>query len=387
MLIAALVICVIVVGALVVLTLRLERGAEGERAEMERRFYDLGEALGATDVGPTFPIDVDGRAFVLELKQGRAGKLALSIETAVERESQAGASTSIVVRRETKLDRLGKALRINREVQTGDAAFDAAAYVESDAQDNDVARVLGAEEVRRHAYALLEQGFSSITIPVGSGRIVAVRDTGGIGLEPEAVRAACQDLGAAASLIPLPPTGGRPASVWLIGPATAAFCAVVLFLGLSLFTWSRSEHYPLAHGATTFGVGLGLLVWVVVLPIVGALVRGRSGSFRLFCACFCLLAAALPLTGAGLAVALNARWDGDAPTLHQARVQAKWSRSFKGSASYFVRLDGFSETDTPIVLPVDQEIYAAVAEGESVVVEVGPGRFGWSWLKGIRQKK
>ena len=160
---------------------------------------------------------------------------------------------------------------------------------------------------------------------------------------------------------------------------------MLAFVGFFLFTSSRDAHYPLVRGAMTFGLGLGLLAWLSVMPVVGALVRGRSGSFRLFGACFCLLLVGWPLFGAGLAATLNARMDTDAPAQHRARVQSKGSRSYKGSTSYFVRVEGFSEREGALELPVEHDVYAAVKEGEDVVVEVGRGRFGWAWLKGIRR--
>ena len=57
-------------------------------------------------------------------------------------------STEVVVRQEHALDRLGKRLGIDREVQTGDAAFDAAVYIESDAADADVLRLFADARVR-----------------------------------------------------------------------------------------------------------------------------------------------------------------------------------------------------------------------------------------------
>ena len=60
----------------------------------------------------------------------------------------------IELRRETDFDRLGKRLGLNREYATGDAAFDAAVYIESDAADTTLARILGSEAVRSLAQRL-----------------------------------------------------------------------------------------------------------------------------------------------------------------------------------------------------------------------------------------
>jgi len=135
----------------------------------------------------------------------------------------------------------------------------------------------------------------------------------------------------------------------------------------------------------TFGLGLGLFVWVLVIPLIGAIVRGRSVSFRLFGVCFCLLLAALPLTGVGATVALNGSMDAGAPVSYAARVRSKGSRTYRGGTSYYVRLEGLTDSSSAeLAVPVEGEIFSSVKEGEHVLVDVGRGRFGWEWLKGIR---
>ncbi len=392
MLVVVLVACLVVAAVLVLVLLWLGRGQDDERAKLERRFFALGKTLGAESTAGTLRVTAEGRTFVMLLRHGRSGKAGLEVETAaVSSADEAPASGGprgrlpIVIRRETSIDRLGKKLRINREVQTGDAAFDAAVYVESDAPDEDVERVLGEARVRQHALALLDQGFSAVTIDERAGRLVAARDPGGEGLDAASLRAACGELATVAEAVPAPPKRFAPPALWLAGPMTAVVSAVSAFVGFYLVSWARAAYYPLGYGASVVGGCLGLFAWLFALPAVGALVRGRSVSFRLFGACFCLLLFAMPLSGAGLAVALNARMDQGAPALHHARVQSKGSRTYKQTTSYFVSLSGLSEETASVELPVERDVYAAVREGEDVVVEVGRGRFGWLWLKGIRR--
>jgi len=386
-----LVVCLALVAALVVAALRLDRGADAHRAEIEQRFLALGEELGARTDSLGLSANVEGRSFLLGLRHARAGTVGLEIETDIgddEGRDRAPASTRhlpIIVRRETWIDRLGKRLFINREVQTGDDDFDAAVYVESDAPDAAVERVLSDPDLRRLSLALLERGFARVMIHEGTGKVVCTGVTSEEGLRAEEVRAVCRDLAGAARAVPPPPRGAGAPAPWLAGPLTAVISAVAAFVGFALASWARGQFYPLSRGATVFGLGLGLLAWVCVLPLVGALVRGRSGSFRLFGACFCLLLVALPLAGVGLTVGLNGRLDAADPLLYHARVQSKWSITYKGSTSYYVRIEGLSGSSAPLELPVEHDVYTAVHEGEGVVVEVGPGRFGWEWLKGIRR--
>ena len=65
---------------------------------------------------------------------------------------------AVVLRAENSLDRLGKRIGVNREIQTGDQDFDARVYVESDAPDQDLQRTLADDRVRRAVRALLDGG-------------------------------------------------------------------------------------------------------------------------------------------------------------------------------------------------------------------------------------
>ncbi|MDI1443223.1 hypothetical protein [Polyangium sp. 6x1] len=380
MLAVALVLCLCLAAVLVLVLLRLGRKQDAERAELDRRFLALGQSVDAESEGGALRVTANGQPFVLRLRYGRGGRAEFEVEAAG---SGAAARLPIVIRRETSLDMLGKKLRINREVQTGDAAFDAAVYVESDAPDGDVQRVLGEARVRQKVLALLDAGFSSVAIHDGGGKLFALRDAGER-FDEGALRAACGELGAIAEALPAPSARPGLPPLWLAGPIAAVVSAVLAFVGFYLLSWARGAYYPLGSSATIVGVALGLFAWLCVLPLVGVLVRGRSVSFRLFGACFCFLLLAMPLSGAGTAIAMNGRMDADRPTCLKARVSSKGSRSYKTSTSYFVHLDGLPRESAPIELPVARELFASLHEGQDVFVEVGRGRFGWEWLKGIR---
>jgi hypothetical protein len=161
--------------------------------------------------------------------------------------------------------------------------------------------------------------------------------------------------------------------------------AVAAFGGFVAASSAYADYYPLGREAIWAGVTVGLAAWLVAMPVVGALVRGRSGSFRVFVACLFLLLAALPLAGVGLSVGLNGRLDAAASTELRARVTSRSSKTFKSGTSYYVQVEGFEDARAPVVVPVSSDVYAAVREGEDVVVRIGPGRFGWRWLQGIRR--
>ncbi|MRG94813.1 hypothetical protein [Polyangium spumosum] len=381
MLAVALVVCLLLAAVLVLVLVRLGRKHDAERAELDRRFLALGEQLSAEKVDGALRVTSQGRPFLLRLRHGRGGRAELEVEADLH-EGQAP-RPPIVIRRETSVDMLGKKLRINREVQTGDVAFDAAVYVESDAPDESVKRVLGEAGVRGHVLALLDRGFSAVAIHDGAGKLRAAREAGDR-FDAEALARVCGELGAIADALPAPSSRRAPPSLWLAGPVTAVVSAVLAFVGFYLLSWARGVYFPLGSRAAAVGAALGLVAWLGMMPLVGVLVRGRSVSFRLFGACFGLLLLALPLSGAGTAIAMNGRMDESAPTCRQARVAAKGSRTYQTSTSYFVELDGLPVEASSVELPVQRELFSSLHEGQDVFVEVGRGHFGWAWLKRIR---
>lgn len=81
---------------------------------------------------------------------------------------------SIKLRRESSTDRAAKSEGINREHQTGDAAFDEDVYVDSPTIDATVLQTVLSERVRAGAMELLSLAFDSISIDDGDGRVTAV---------------------------------------------------------------------------------------------------------------------------------------------------------------------------------------------------------------------
>jgi hypothetical protein len=393
--VVVLVLLLAVTGAAVAFALRLDRRQQVERVELERRFRELCNDLGAHEEAGAFALALNEQPFVLRLSSARSTANGLELETAVEAKDAPPSLRPdarpviegrpwVLLRRETWADRLGKRLRINREVQTGDEAFDAAVYLESDASDADVARVLGAPEVRRGILQLFSRGCRQVSINDGGSRLSVTHDAGAP-LDASAVRAACQDCSIIAAGLPSFQGQARRPPLWVVGPVAMVASAVAAFGGFIAASNAYADYYPLGREAIWAGVIVGLGVWLVVMPLVGALVRGRSGSFRVFVACFFLLLAALPLAGVGLAVGLNGYLDGAQATELRARVTSRWSETLKSGTSYYVRIEGLQNERATVVVPVTSDVYAAVREGEDVVVRVGRGRFGWEWLQGIRK--
>src|SRR6185369_6240753 len=90
---------------------------------------------------PAFDVVLDGRKLTLGITFANKMQLC-AIELKRDK------LPLIVFRRERALDKLGRWLFLNREVQTGDSAFDDQVYIETDEEDYLVKRTLEKEETR-----------------------------------------------------------------------------------------------------------------------------------------------------------------------------------------------------------------------------------------------
>lgn len=290
----------------------------------------------------------------------------------------------LTVRRETGLDRLGKGLRINREVQTGDARFDDAVYIESDATDADVAAVLGDGRVRRAMVALLALGFKSIGVNDQGETLTATYQTTDFSVvDPIQLRPAAEHLRAIA--LALPGFRGpfvRP-SMW--NRAALAVVGSILFTCAAFFALlaTKSAYPPIASDAHGTGILAGLGAWVVLLPVLAVLLRGRATSFRAFIVCFFVLLAGLPVGAAGAAIGANGALDESRPVAHATRVLRTRTVRNKNSTTYYVIVAGWRDRE-PVELTVSSSFMSTVSKGSRVIVTVGPGYFGWEWLRRIR---
>ena len=177
------------------------------------------------------------------------------------------APAPIVLRRERWFDRLGSRLAINKEVEVGDARFDRLVYIESDAEETAVRRVLSDPRTREACVEIVAAGaVASITIG-GSHR--GVGDSNELQLEiPKsrfddvaALRAATASFARLANAVVETARAGNPyrgtlaAAGGVIPPRTARGVALGL---LALASWAAlvavSLSNPPTFGLRAFGM-------------------------------------------------------------------------------------------------------------------------------------
>jgi len=321
--------------------------------------------LGTTDYEVFYQTPIAG-------KNGRASMLFVRIPAATP--------TTVHFTAEKWLDRLGKFLRIARETQTGDPAFDDAVYVRAPSEEY-ASQYLADPDKRVGVALLLKSGFGDIrltgdTIEAAWNSFDPVKNDRD-GLAEEAAGA----LRVLASRLPVVADDFRTptdfsfiayVALWVVTGFFAA-TAIALFL------------YPPIRGGDLFRAGLGAFAWefLVLAVFAGALLRGTSVSHDRW---FLLVGIGFFLIGLGSFGSLaagNALLD-TAP--HEERVapiiNKRLSRSNRGGTTYYAIVQSWDKPGETVEFSVSSNDYNQIAPGRSrMLLAIGPGRFGVPWVK------
>lgn len=242
----------------------------------------------------------------------------------------------IVFRRERAIDRFGKALRINREYEVGDPAFDQGVYIESDVPDATLARLLDAT-VREIVLRMTASGQLTVRLygpplqeqPQGQGAVLDAtplevfleeRHCGDRTLVEsipafvvelaQALNAAHErSIGLVHGAAPYG-RGGIPSDPRVEIPLKTRTTRGVLAIALIAATWVVASVWdaPPTKGGLVWivGVALGLVVYATLFGLFGLLLRGRSEGLRNVFLCLLFTLFAPFWIGNTLACALNA---------------------------------------------------------------------------------
>jgi hypothetical protein len=286
----------------------------------------------------------------------------------------------IRIHRERGLDRFGKRIRLNREVQTGDAEFDAAAYIDSRDRDEDVLAVLGHADTRAAVRELLSLGYAIEFSRRGIETYQIVHALRPTDTETSARAAALSARLArhmpsfhVSQLVPQRDWTDRKAQA--VGMATA--CAAVFLVG--------GAAAMNAHGATIepraqlMAVGIGAAVYFLLMVALTMRLRGRSDALGNLILAALFGAGAVPLGIGGLVLWLNARLDHNPP---RAVVTTVTSIARKGNS---ISVESWRGT-RPERVPVDRPLKRSLKPGDHVRVQSHPGAFGWEWAEAVHER-
>ncbi|HYF49772.1 MAG TPA: hypothetical protein VEJ63_10225, partial [Planctomycetota bacterium] len=249
---------------------------------------------------------------------------------------------AVYVRKESSIDRVGKRLGLNRELQTGDATFDQNAYVESDSSDEAVLKLLLCEQVRGASLLLLQCGFKHVEFGKDGVKVQMSGSNSALIFDAERFNEAAGALALMGDHLPRYEQVETNAPT-LTRPILVTIGSIVALVGLLIFTGIASDNYPpLDWGPWTVGWACGAGAWLLWLPLCGRLVRGRSNAMRHFIISMLLMTIALPTGGAGTVVFLNGYLDSSPQVQHQTRVVRQWTTRSKNSTNYHTEVAGWN---------------------------------------------
>jgi hypothetical protein len=262
-----------------------------------------------------------------------------------------------------------KASGVAMEVQTGDEAFDDQVYIESPASEADVLTVLSSPAVRKAIRMLLV-------------------DTGAVGMAHDGVA-----FYVSRQSSPFDPPGIRDRLRWLrivagaprplvtepvVVPARARVPKMIFgwmsALALFFFILGLAQWTPNDASAVFVGLGIGLVVAVVMVPVWKALLKGRSTSHREILTWRITTFVFAPLFVAGIALTINGAFDDSSPRVVRMKIvdvrkdseDEKWHATTKDD-------EGESHSYTFSTQP---------QVGQSVEATWRSGAFGWTWETG-----
>lgn len=324
-----------------------------------------------------FDVTVDGRPAVV-FAHGNGKYDTFGFQLAV------GEFPLATFRRETGLDRLGRALRLNREIQTGDREFDREVYIETDDDESAIRAMLESEATRSAIRKAASHGTSLVTSRQGVGvtAYMAPKQT-----PQERFNAALPDVEAVAAV--LRSTGGRGVRARArgdIGAPVAFFAmfgAYVLYLSAQ---WTKPdvwEPWMNADAKRTEHIGLWAVLALLVLAYLWT--RGHSRSLRNFL----MIAIFGGLSVGGITPLalwmLNAGLDHSAVVPHETTVISKYTRSGRSYTHHILRFHALFDPKETSALDVPSDFYRATDPGARIRVNLRDGAFGWKWVSSVER--
>jgi hypothetical protein len=285
----------------------------------------------------------------------------------------------IRLRSESALDRFGKRIGLNREIQTGDAVFDKHVYTETYANDETLSRALSVTALRQGALFILQRSsYSDIYLDKKGIRLGKTGTDTSI-LNPQRFEEMLGTLSMIADALPRFEEWETKVSKITLGGlicvgSIVLTVAVIVLTIVAARQWRTLDWSPWLNGWL-----IGFVVWLVWIPVCGRLLRGRSDAFRNFIISMIFTSFTLPMLGGAGVVFGNGYYDTSTPVAHKTRVLRKYTSRTKNSTNYNVEVQSWRPQEKGIVF-TGNTYYNSKREGGPATVTTGSGAFGYEWI-------
>lgn len=284
-----------------------------------REFRALAAALGVDfEDSAELSLLINRTPVKLALEINSGSVVGLTVAVTLEGPARSSTHPFIELTKETAADVEGKQRGINREVQIGDQPFDRAVYIDSDAGDDEVRRVLSKSTVRASALQLLDEHAQSLHLsPAG----LLARWSTSFSAQDEGLFTPSRLVEIIAALLELA-KGGAPRGPTQPRKGTWVFPFLLsAFFPLAFVTVHCFRRWPPGWLPALAGAGLGLLTTIALAGPLSRYLTGDSGAYRRYRASVFVLSAVLMLAGASTVMFVNAGLDASPPTLVEGETR------------------------------------------------------------------
>ena len=357
-------------------------------AYSSKDFASTMRAAGAQPVKGGFLISRDEASYRFELKGDTDGLTCILSSRTLTPSLAPGALPELPVmrlRQENDRDRLGKILRLNREVQTGDARFDARIYVECDAARGAGSAVLASPEVRQGVTGLLALGYREVCLRRYQSTLVAYWTLGMQEFTTDTVDQTIRRLASIGDNLPAfrktPTSTPMSTGLWVVIATCVLAAAMFWFFAIADRNWR-----PIGNGLDFMTIQLAFLLLLLHTAAVWVVLRGHSLALRHLSLSFFAGVCMVSMASRGALVLYNGSGDPNITTHERVLDHKRMVKNDNSTRHYFYFPSVPGVADSSIRLKVSSSRYSAASKGDTFLVTVGAGNLGTPWLLELERR-
>jgi hypothetical protein len=333
---------------------------------------------------------VGSRTFAVDVHRGKSSFTTVSTELELagahgeqspyraSGRERVAALPRVLLRAERETDRVGKRLSLNREARTGDADFDAKVYIESDASDGEIGRLLESAELRSAVLEALAVPCRHVAFNHDGHGLTAYMSGVALSFKVSTVARALERIAAE-----LPPITRLAATGWNVGQRTIFVSVLVAALSWLAHSTAPELWQPLGPQLRR----AALLLLVLVLPLgslcIWFVVRRRSNGFRAFVFSELLLLVTAFTAPYALLTTINGVFD--EPEERAVNVIRKWTSkpSRRSSTQWWITVEPWGPPQHPVSIRLSASEWDRVPDTGTARIRLGSGFLGFEWYASL----